>query len=122
MRYTSILPVVVALLVLLGVTGSPAGAQEGAPGDFCSYSPDRPLRWHFSPACEQHDGCLDALPTSVTLEDRLRCDDEFQGHLYVTTRDGTPGVCADNAVCRFIADIYYLVVRFLTVQNYAQLG
>ena len=118
MRYTSILPVVLALLVLFGVTTGTTEGQEGTSGDYCSYSPDRPLGWYFSPACEQHDGCIDALAAGVTLEERLRCDEEFRVDLHLATRAGTPGVCGDNLVCRLVADIYYIVVRFLTVQSY----
>jgi len=117
MRRSSILVLAVCALVIAGGTAIPvpADAAEGDPDDWCSYSPDYPFGWSFNEACEGHDTCLDDLPMPASLLDRLGCDDEFLEQLLESTHLSIGAVCAESAICRLLATIYYRVVRYVTL-------
>jgi len=121
MRRLSTLAFAVCVIVLSGlalsgtVTPSPAGAAEGDPGDFCSFSPDYPFGWSFNEACEGHDSCLDELPTAASLLDRLGCDDDFFDDLLGSVHLSVDAVCEESTICSLLARIYYRVVRYVTL-------
>ena len=120
MRRSLILALLVCALVAVGGTASGATlrttqAAEGDPGDFCSYSPDRPFGWDFNGACEGHDGCLLELPDTALLPDRLGCDDSFFEDLLQAPHLETQRVCGESPFCTFLAALYHRVVRYVTL-------
>ncbi len=114
MRRCTILVLLVAAVIALGVTPAPARAAEGDPGDFCSFSPDYPFGWNFNDACRGHDECLDGVPDSA-LPDRLDCDDGFLDALLDAPHITLRGVCEESRLCSFLANLYHRAVRTVTL-------
>lgn len=73
--------------------------------DACSWSPDAPLGYDFTPSCHRHDfGYRNyKLQSRFTEANRLRIDNRFRDDMYTT--------CGSNALCRGVANIYYSAVR-----------
>ncbi len=119
MRRLSILALLVCALAVFGGTPpSVASADEGDPGDFCSYSPDYPFGWSFNEACRGHDTCIAGLPTGVTLLDRLGCDDSLLDDLLAAPHLSLQAACEDSAICSLLARVYYRVVRYVTLVSW----
>lgn len=114
MRRQIILVLIAATLGVLFGTSSVAAA-EGDPGDYCSYSPDYPFGWNFNDACREHDACLDDLPATASLEDRLACDEGFLEGLLDASHLSLPVACNESLFCRWLATVYYRVVRYATL-------
>ncbi|KAF2092890.1 hypothetical protein NA57DRAFT_61994 [Rhizodiscina lignyota] len=78
--------------------------------DNCSDSPDNPLGFPFSPACQRHDfGYRNYKAEGRFTEDnRKRIDDNFKSDL--------DGICSqysglEKDTCDGLADVYYEAVR-----------
>lgn len=120
MRRSSILALLLCAIVVGGGTSSgaltgSASAAEGDPDDYCSYSPDFPFGWSFNDACRGHDECLIDLPDAAPLPDRLDCDDTFLDLLLDSPHVSLEGVCEESRLCNFLANLYYRVVRTVTL-------
>ena len=120
MRRHSSVVLLIAVLGVLAVTlgGSEAASAqtEGAPHDYCTQSPDRPLGWLFGDACRGHDECLDALGALPDRLERLACDDEFLFDLLDAPHEDGERVCGKSPVCQLLARVYHYVVRLVTVR------
>lgn len=120
MRRSSILALLLCALAVFGGTSTGAltggvSAAEGDPDDYCSFSPDYPFGWSFNDACRGHDECLIDLPDTALLPDRLNCDDTFLDLLLESPHVSLDGVCAESRFCSFLANLYYRVVRVVTL-------
>ncbi|WP_245780123.1 phospholipase [Actinopolyspora lacussalsi] len=73
--------------------------------DSCSYSPDAPLGYDFTPSCQRHDfGYRNyKLQNRFTEQNRAIIDDNFRADMYSS--------CAGDALCERAADVYYYAVR-----------
>ncbi|KAK3403029.1 prokaryotic phospholipase A2-domain-containing protein [Sordaria brevicollis] len=76
--------------------------------DGCSYSPDNPLGFPFTPACDRHDfGYRNYKAQSrFTDANRLNIDANFKDDLYYQC-----DVNGHGSVCRGLANVYYSAVR-----------
>lgn len=119
MRRFFILTLLVSVLVGIGGTtatpATPARAAEGDPGDYCSWSPDFPFGWDFNGACRGHDECLLDLPDTTLLPDRLGCDATFLQDLLHSAHLELGGVCEESRFCNLLANLYYRVVRAVSL-------
>ncbi|EAA31647.1 hypothetical protein GE21DRAFT_7879 [Neurospora crassa] len=76
--------------------------------DSCSYSPDNPLGFPFSPACNRHDfGYRNYKAQSrFTDNNKLKIDGNFKTDLYYQC--DTHGY---GSTCHALANVYYAAVR-----------
>lgn len=84
---------------------TPYADQLDWTSDACSYSPDAPFGYAFTPACERHDfGYRNTKAQGrFTADQRLAIDRNFRTDLYE--------VCGASSGCRATADTYYHAVR-----------
>jgi hypothetical protein len=83
----------------------PYAGQLDWSSDACSWSPDQPLGYNFTPACHRHDfGYRNYKKQSRFSEaNRKRIDDNFKSDMY--------RICDGSWVCNRAADAYYTAVR-----------
>ncbi|GAA4435374.1 phospholipase [Actinokineospora soli] len=83
----------------------PYATQLDWSSDACSYSPDNPFGYNFTPACHRHDFGYRNYKRQgrFTETTRLRIDNQFKTDMYT--------VCGSSWTCRRTADVYYSAVR-----------
>ncbi|GAA2835216.1 MULTISPECIES: phospholipase [Crossiella] len=83
----------------------PYNGQLDWSSDACSWSPDKPVGFNFTPACHRHDfGYRNFKKQGRWNADaKARVDNKFKSDLY--------GICKGNWACNRIADLYYAAVR-----------
>ncbi|PRX98788.1 phospholipase [Allonocardiopsis opalescens] len=81
------------------------GDQLDWSSDACSWSPDEPLGYDFTPSCYRHDfGYRNYRAQGRFTESaRLAIDNNFRDDMY--------DECAGNSTCRGVANVYYWAVR-----------
>ncbi|KAL2127085.1 hypothetical protein VTI74DRAFT_11364 [Chaetomium olivicolor] len=76
--------------------------------DGCSYSPDNPFGFPFTPACHRHDFGYRNYKAQNRFTDagKLRIDNNFKNDLYYQCIS-----VSAKGVCEALADVYYAAVR-----------
>jgi hypothetical protein len=73
--------------------------------DACSWSPDKPFGFDFTPACHRHDFGYrnNKRQGRWNAGKKLRVDDKFKADMY--------SICGGNIACKGTANVYYSAVR-----------
>ncbi|WP_158887338.1 phospholipase [Amycolatopsis anabasis] len=83
----------------------PYPSQLDWSSDACSWSPDKPIGFDFTPGCHRHDFGYRNYKKQGRFNDanKKRIDDNFYADL--------KGICKGNSACNGTAWVYYQAVR-----------